>query len=162
MWIFMKKAFSLVELLIVMAALGILAAIVVPTFQSYTQQAKEATGKDHLRTLRTIIEIYAAKNDGAAPGYPDNDILKVPTEAVFNEQITVEAAEGNQLKSSILKCPENPFNGKKAVKIIGNLEDFPSEPVQTDIYGWIYKPATKNIRLNYGGTDSEGVAYFEY
>lgn len=162
MWISMKKGFSLVELLIVLSALGIIAAIVVPTFQSYTQQAKEATAKDHLRTLRTIIEIYAAKNEGVAPGYPENDESKVPTEAVFNEQITVAAGEGNQLKSSILECPENPFNGKKAVKVIDNLEAFPLEPVQTDIYGWVYKPETKNIRLNYGGTDSEGVRYFDY
>ena len=158
----MKKGFSLVELLIVLSALGIIAAIVVPTFQSYTQQAKEATAKDHLRTLRTIIEIYAAKNDGVSPGYPDNDVLKEPTEAVFNEQITTAAAGGNQLKSSILECPENPFNGKKAVRIILDAQSFPSDPVQTDIYGWIYKPATKNIRLNYGGTDSEGVPYFDY
>ncbi len=158
----MKKAFSLIEMLIVVLALGILAAIVIPTFQSYTQQAKEATAKDHLRTLRTIIEIYAAKNDSVAPGYPDNDILKSPTEAVFNEQITVEAAEGNQLKSSILECPENPFNNKKAVRIIFNLQPFPAGPVQTHIYGWVYKPATKNIRLNHEGTDSEGVLYFDY
>ncbi|RKY11715.1 MAG: hypothetical protein DRP65_03460, partial [Planctomycetota bacterium] len=48
----MKKAFSLVELLIVVAILGILAAIVVPEFQTYTQQAKEAAAKDNLRILR--------------------------------------------------------------------------------------------------------------
>ncbi len=158
----MKKGFTLVELLIVISALGIIAAIVVPTFQSYTQQAKEATAKDHLRTLRTIIEIYAANNDSVAPGYPDNDILKTPTEAVFNQQIIAAATESNQLKSSILDCPENPFNNKKAVKVIADLTPFPSEPQETGIFGWIYKPSTKNIRLNYKGVDSEGIAYFEY
>ncbi len=158
----MKKAFSLIEMLIVVGVLGILAAIVVPTFQSYIQQAKEATAKDHLRTLRTIIGIYAAKNDSVAPGYPDNDISKLPTEAVFDEQITVEAAEGNRFKSSILECPENPFNNKKDVYIIYNLQPFPADPVQTKTYGWIYKPATRNIRLNHEGTDSQGVLYFDY
>lgn len=158
----MKKGFSLVELLIVLSALGIIAAIVVPTFQSYTQQTKEATAKDHLRTLRTIIEIYAAKNNGIAPGYDDNDELKVPTEEDFIEQITTATGGANELKSNLPACPENPFNGKKAVKVLGNLEAFPSEPAETDTYGWIYKPATKNIRLNYGGTDSDGVAYFDY
>ncbi len=158
----MKKGFTLVELLIVIVVLGIIAAIVVPSFQSYTQQAKEAAAKDHLRTLRAIIEIYAAKNGGVAPGYPDNDILRAPTEVNFREQITIAAVEASEFKSGILECPENPFSGKKAVKIIANLTPFPSEPTQTGTYGWIYKPATKNIRLNTKGVDSEGVVYFEY
>jgi len=158
----MKKGLTLVELLIVLSALGIIAAIVLPTFQSYTQQAKEALAKDHLRTLRTIIEIYAAKKGGVAPGYPDDDISKVPTEAVFNAQITVAAVESGQLRSSILECPENPFSGKKTVRIILNNQSFPTEPLLTNLYGWVYKPATKDIRLNQEGTDSEGIAYYEY
>jgi prepilin-type N-terminal cleavage/methylation domain-containing protein len=161
-WIFMKKAFTLIELLIVISALGILAAIVIPKFQSYTQHAKEAIAKDHLRTLRTIIEIYAAKNNSVAPGYPDNDISKVPTQALFIEHITAAAVEDDQLKSSILECPENPFTGKKTVRIILNNQPFPTDPLLTNLYGWVYKPATKNIRLNYEGTDSQGVAYYEY
>lgn len=158
----MKKGFSLVELLIVLSMLGIIAAIVVPTFQSYTQQTKEATAKDHLRTLRTIIEIYSAKNSNIPPGYPDNDTLNAPTEVAFNQHITTASGEPGQLASNILECPKNPFNNKKAVKIIADAEAFPSDPVQTDTFGWVYKPATKNIRLNYDGTDSEGVAYFSY
>jgi general secretion pathway protein G len=158
----MKKGFTLVELLIVLIVLGIIAAVVVPTFQSYTRQAKEAIAKDHLRTLRAIIEIYAAKNGGVAPGYPNNNISEAPTEVAFKEQITITAAKESELKSSILGCPENPFSGKKAVKIIANLTPFPSGPTETGIYGWIYKPATKNIRLNSKGVDLEGVAYFKY
>ena len=63
----MKRAFSIAELMIVLAVLGILAAIVVPHFRSYTTQAKEAVAKDHLRLLRSAIELYAVQHHGVPP-----------------------------------------------------------------------------------------------
>lgn len=74
----MKKAFTLVEILIVVAILGILAAIVLPQFQSHTQQAKESAAKDNLRILRNAIELYAAQHDGVPPGYPNGDTTASP------------------------------------------------------------------------------------
>ena len=54
-----KKAFSLIELIIVVAILGILAAIVLPIFQSHSEEAKEAASKDNLRILRNMVQFYA-------------------------------------------------------------------------------------------------------
>ncbi len=157
----MKKAFTLIELIIVIGILGILAAVVIPIYQSQAQKAKEATAKDHLRTIRTLIEIYAAKND-VPPGYPDNDITQVPLAVKFTEQLTLAADNGDEFRGSMFKFPQNPFNNKATVKIISNGVNFPSAPNQTSTFGWIYKPFTKTIRLNTSGVDSESVAYFEY
>lgn len=52
-----KRGFSLAELLINVAILGILAAVVVPQFQAHSAQAKVAVGKDSLRILRSAIEL---------------------------------------------------------------------------------------------------------
>ncbi len=60
------------------------------------------------------------------------------------------------------EVPENPFSNKTEIKFIGDYEDFPTEPFMTFFYGWVYKPATKEIRLNWPGTDSAGVSYFDY
>ena len=54
----MKKAFTLVELMIVVAILGILAAIVIPEFQSHSEQASESAAKETLRTIRQQIEYF--------------------------------------------------------------------------------------------------------
>ncbi len=43
------------------------------------------------------------------------------------------------------------------------LADGQSFPETADgSFGWLYKPATKEIRLDWLGTDSEGVRYYDY
>lgn len=151
----MKRAFSLVELMIVVAILGILAAIVVPQFQSHSTQAKEAAAKNNLHIMRAAIELYAVQHNGVPPGYPDDDPSTEPAHVYFvNQLISTE----NYLSD----FPKNPFNEKYNTKMINNDEEFPTEPVITNLFGWVYKPATKTIRLNWSGTDSAGVAYFDY
>ena len=150
----MKKAFTLTEIVIVVAILGILAAIVIPEFQTYTQQAKEAAAKDNLRILRTAIERYAAEHNGIPPGYQADDPSNPVSHIEFEQQLVSD--------SYLNKIPENPFNSKFLVAVLANTSDFPAEAIFSDLYGWMYKPATKTIKLYYPGTDSTGVAYFDY
>lgn len=151
----MKKAFTLVEVLIVVAILGILAAIVLPEFQSHTQQAKEAAAKDNLRILRNAIELYASQHNGVPPGYPNNDPTESPNYIAYLHQIYMNG-------QYFTKLPENPFSKQSRVTIVGNSETFPTGPENTFIRGWIYQPATKTIKLNWEGTDKDGIAYFDY
>lgn len=63
----------------------------------------------------------------------------------------------------IPEIPKNPFNDSTSIRMIGNNEDFPTGPVlPTTSYGWVYKAATKTIKLNWAGVDSAGVAYWDY
>ena len=151
----MKKAFSLIEILIVVAVLGILAAIVLPTFQGQSLQAKEAVAKDNLRILRNVIELYASRHNDVAPGRPANNPSQPVGYLIFATQLV---KTGKYLP----KLPTNPFNNKSVLKIIQDNEDFPTEPYMVDTFGWVYKAATREIRLNWSGTDSTGVAYFNY
>jgi general secretion pathway protein G len=148
-----KKGFSLVELMIVVAVLGILAAIVVPQFNNYSVQAKEAVAKDNLRIFRSAIELYAGRHNGMPPGYPDNNPLNTPNYTTFCNQLMVEG-------SYIRKIPENPFNNVTDVRVLGNSESFPTSPPAG--VGWIYQPATMKIKLSWAGSDSDGIRYFDY
>ncbi|GDX98828.1 hypothetical protein LBMAG48_12320 [Phycisphaerae bacterium] len=58
-----RKAFTLVEILIVVVILGILAAIVVPQFTSATQDSQAGNIKSQLGTLQRQIELFQAKNN---------------------------------------------------------------------------------------------------
>jgi len=146
-------AFTLVELMIVIAILGIIAALVVPNMRSYTEQAKEAAAKRSLQIFRSTIERYAAEHNGVPPGYPNDDPTRTPSSNFLRMQLCTNSAY-------FKKIPENPFNELNSVRIVGGSSVLAAEA--SDDTGWIYKPGRKAIKLNSAGTDSEGVPYSDY
>ena len=54
----MKRAFTLIELLIVVAIIGILAAIAVPNFLNAQMRAKVARVESEFKTITTAFEMY--------------------------------------------------------------------------------------------------------
>ena len=63
-----RKGFTLIELLIVVAIIGILAAIAIPQFQSYRQKAFNSAAQSDLRNMKTGMEAFMADNQQ----YPDH------------------------------------------------------------------------------------------
>jgi len=160
-----------VELIIVVAILGILAAIVLPEFQGHVQQAKEAAAKGNLRMLREAIERYAADHNGVPPGYNLNDTSNISNSYTILLQLVMKVSnskgelaaigtEGYPYGPYLFEIPQNPFNRQSGLSLISNGGTFPIEP--SGVGGWYYKPQDKEIRLNWTGTDSEGVPYYNY
>ncbi len=63
-----KRAFTLIEILIVVVILGILAAIVIPQFSDASTQANNANVRSQLQTLRGQMELYKVQHSDV---YPD-------------------------------------------------------------------------------------------
>jgi len=78
----MQKGFTLIELMIVVAIIGILAAIAIPQYQDYVGKANFASGLSTLTALKTNVESFIMEEgDFPASGDVTAATLGVATDA---------------------------------------------------------------------------------
>ena len=66
----LQKGFTLIELMIVVAIIGILAAVALPAYQDYTVRTKVSEGLVLANAARTAVsETFATRNSGAVAAY---------------------------------------------------------------------------------------------
>lgn len=159
-----RPGFTLVELLIVVAILGILGAMVVPRFSDAARDSRQSVLKESLRTLRGQIKLYTAHHNQRSPGYPPGQTTGA-TEALFKSQLTNKTNARGEVGTGpnypygpyLRQVPQNPINGLATVRIVTS---FPDDPADT--HGWVYQPSTLRFAPDSSGIDEHGVRYFDY
>ena len=68
-WDKKRKGFTLIELVIVIAILGILAMYALPKYQGIVKEARSSEARAQLGSFRSALGIYYAKNHGKFPAY---------------------------------------------------------------------------------------------
>ena len=152
----LSAGFTLVELLIVVIILGILAAVVIPQFNSVTQETREAALTTDLHALRNAVDLYQIQHNDIYPGTIGgatnwaNFITHMTTKTDANGDPGTDY--GPYLR---LGVPRNPFN----TFTTGTIGAIPG--VADDLTGWYYDNTVGEIRANKTGTSLNGVDYID-
>ena len=98
-----EAAFTLIELLTVIAIIGILAAIVIPTVGTVREKAQRAVDSNNLREILKAAQIYAGDNQDRLP-----DPVNIPNATLNAAQVAFKWP-GILAKNNILTDPSFYF-----------------------------------------------------
>ena len=78
-----EKGFTMIELIIVIAIMGILSAILVPSFTEMTRKSRLRADISTIQQVQAQINLYTAEQEGKFPGAePETGIKPLTTAAV--------------------------------------------------------------------------------
>jgi len=139
-----SKGFTLVELMIVVAIVGILAAIAMPKFADLLRKSSEGASKGNIGSVRSALTIYYADLEGLYP-----------------VTITALTISGKYLSAVPLAKAPN-YHDALSGEVL-----WTGAPAPTDAGGWYYNDLTTAanfgaVLVNCTHTDTKGGVWSAY
>jgi prepilin-type N-terminal cleavage/methylation domain-containing protein len=123
-----RRAFTLVEILIVVIILGILASIVIPHFANASDQAKRSSLVSTLQSLRSQVELYMLQHGDKAPVLAGSDWTPLTEQSTY---------AGKTLGPYLTFTPANPLNGFSDIATVTS-EQAGGDSVSGTNIGFVY------------------------
>lgn len=95
----MKKAFTLVEILVVVTIIALLASLAAVSYSQFVKQARDAKRKTDIEQIRAAIELYR--------NFDDNSLYPATATIVFGTG-DIKSADG--LTTYLSKIPNDPLS----------------------------------------------------
>ena len=150
-----EAGFTWIEIVILVALLGILSALIYPRFQQMQEAGREAATKSNIGAIKSAISIYYGDHEGV---WPTNlDINDRTAGFGFGNYLDVMP----KVKATHPVDPaKSPEGGSVTYK---SFTDDPSLAAPGSLgKGWRYERETGRIWVNSSETDSQGVSYTTY
>ena len=153
-----RRAFSLIELVIVVVIIGVIAAIAIPRLSRGTEGAVEAALRGDLAVMRSAIDLYVAEHQGAYPALANFENQMIQYSNLAGDTSANKGGVyiyGPYLRA-IPPLPGGPNIGETAVK------GPPADGLGS--FGWVYDELAGTIVANAGAgeVDASGQPFNEY
>lgn len=143
-----ESGFTLIEIMIVVAIIGILAAVAMPKFALMIERSREATTKSAVASIRSAIALYFTQQ-GEYPA-----VIEADPESEFSRYL--EALPP-------VKASHSGVGSGQAESPSGTMVLYTTdENITAAGKGWRYSPKTGRVFVNSSVTDSKGFPYSTY
>lgn len=143
-----SKGFTLIELMIVVAIIGILAAIAIPKFAQMLEKAREGNTKGNLGTLQSAASTYYADLQGIWP-------TTLNTFSTYSFSRYLDVISTVKVTAAFVPAAPSP---------VGNIVTMTclSKAPTGGSTGWLYDSTTGCVYVNSTVKDSRAIPYSFY
>ena len=120
----MQQGFTLIELMIVVAIIGILAAVAIPAYQDYTIRAKVTEGLNMAASAKaTVSENAMSGTDPLSLGWTEPDATDIVDSVVIEADGAITITYTDKAKAVVLTLTPSADGGATAGLTAGEVPD---------------------------------------